>query len=623
MLEHSEQLHGPVFLGIEGGGTRTVAVAANLRMQCLQRLEAGPANLRLLSDAQLVRHLRGLASALPRPAALTIGLAGARAESDRQRIRDAAGKVWPSVPCRATNDLETALMAAETTRPRGASAREVAQPIAARVLILSGTGSCCYGQARHGQTAKAGGWGHLLGDRGSGYEIGLRALQAVIAQLDHTGNWPRLGTRLLRSLQLNEPEQLIGWAQAAGKTEMAALAVEVFAAASRGDRLARELLAAAADSLARDAVACARRLARQDAAVQFVLAGGVLLKQPAFSAQVAVRLRQLWPGARVTPLRRESVWGAVELARQWFDSTTPQGSAPGSKRRRSAQSVSVEPQPRLTQTLLASPTEQRNPRSMNLDKMPLGAAIGLMLREDARIPAALAKERPLIERLIRLVVRAFRRGGRLFYVGAGTSGRLGVLDASECPPTFQTDPEMVQGIMAGGQQALWSSIEGAEDEPASGAAAVTFRGVTRRDVVVGIAASGRTPFVWGALREARRRGAATAMLCFNPNAPIPADARPTVLIAPSVGPEILTGSTRLKAGTATKLVLNIITTLAMVQLGKVVSNLMVDVKASNEKLRDRATRITQALTSADYAAARAALEGTGWKIKRACARVGS
>jgi N-acetylmuramic acid 6-phosphate etherase len=215
-----------------------------------------------------------------------------------------------------------------------------------------------------------------------------------------------------------------------------------------------------------------------------------------------------------------------------------------------------------------------------------------------------------------------KNGGRLFYVGAGTSGRLGVLDASECPPTFRTDPEMVQGIIAGGQTALWRSVEGAEDDPDSGARALELRAVTARDIIVGIAASGRTPFVWGALEEAKRRGAATILVCFNPNLRIPPEHRPSVVIAPNVGPEVLTGSTRLKSGTATKLILNIFTTLAMVRLGKVVSNLMVDVKPTNTKLRDRAVRIVRTLTGADESRARTALEECGWVVKKAVQELG-
>ena len=345
--------------------------------------------------------------------------------------------------------------------------------------------------------------------------------------------------------------------------------------------------------------------------MQFVLAGSVLLKQPRFAAKVARELKKRWPGAVVTPLRRESAWGAVELAMRQFNDQRPTFNVQRSL-----------PEATPIGSLVLSPTEQRNPASRKLDELSIAQAITLMLREDAKILPALLAEQRKIEQGVKLVVNSLRRGGRLFYVGAGTSGRLGVLDASECPPTFRTDPELVQGIIAGGQKALWSAVEGAEDEPEAGARAIEFRGVGRRDTVVGIAASGRTPFVWGALREAKRRGASTVLLCFNHHLVIPRADRPMLVLAPKIGPEVLTGSTRLKSGTATKLVLNIFTTLAMVRLGKVISNLMIDVKASNMKLRDRAVRIVRELTGTYYGAAQAALLKTEWKIKDACARLG-
>jgi N-acetylmuramic acid 6-phosphate etherase len=268
-----------------------------------------------------------------------------------------------------------------------------------------------------------------------------------------------------------------------------------------------------------------------------------------------------------------------------------------------------------------SPTEQRNPRSKNLDRLPLSKAITLMIKEESKVGGVLLKEKHKIERAIKLVVGAFRRGGRLFYVGAGTSGRLGILDAVECPPTFRIPPHRVQGILAGGQAAIWKSVEGAEDSLVAGASAIDYRGVNQRDVVVGIAASGRTPFVWGALAAARQKGAKTVLICFNPYLKIPAGARPDLVIALDVGPEVLTGSTRLKAGTATKVILNILTTLAMVRMGKVVSNLMVDLNVSNRKLRERAVRIVQAVTGADAREAHAALEKSKWVVKTACQRL--
>ena len=268
-----------------------------------------------------------------------------------------------------------------------------------------------------------------------------------------------------------------------------------------------------------------------------------------------------------------------------------------------------------------SPTEQRNPRSTKLDRLPLSKAISLMLAEEASVPGKLLRKRHQIEQLVRAVVKAFQRGGRLFYVGAGTSGRLGVLDASECPPTFRTPRTMVEGIIAGGRPALWRSVEGAEDDEEAGAAAIRKRRVTSTDVVIGIAASGRTPFVWGALGAAGKRGATTALVCFNPFIIIPRALRPRIVIAVDLGPEVLTGSTRLKAGTATKQLLNLVTTLAMVGIGKVRSNLMIDLNPSNAKLRNRAVQIVQALTGAEETAAQAALAQSGWVIRKAIVRL--
>jgi N-acetylmuramic acid 6-phosphate etherase len=249
----------------------------------------------------------------------------------------------------------------------------------------------------------------------------------------------------------------------------------------------------------------------------------------------------------------------------------------------------------------ASPSEQRLSSASKLDVMSVSDAVSLMSAEDAAAVAAVAAERANVARAIELVVAALGRGGRLIYVGAGTSGRLGVLDASECPPTFRTDPDTVQAIIAGGEGAVFRAVEGAEDDAAAGGAAVDERQVGPDDVVVGIAASGTTPFVWGALRRAGERGAKTVLLACVP--PVGGEPPVDVQIRPITGPEVLTGSTRLKAGTATKLVLNQITTIAMVQLGKTYGNLMVDLRASNAKLRARAARIVSELTGTDAAGA--------------------
>lgn len=235
-------------------------------------------------------------------------------------------------------------------------------------------------------------------------------------------------------------------------------------------------------------------------------------------------------------------------------------------------------------------TEQRNPRSEDIDRLSPLELVDLMNDEDRKVPEAVGREREAIARAIELAVDAFDEGGRLIYVGAGTSGRLGVLDAAEMPPTFGTDPEMVQGVIAGGYDALVRAKEGAEDHPEDGAAAMDERDVGPDDFVLGIAASGTTPFVHGALARARERGARTGFLLCTPPADELRDMH-DVVIAPLVGPEVITGSTRMKAGTATKLVLNTITTGAMARTGKVYGNLMVDLQVTCRKLQDRGERI--------------------------------
>lgn len=260
-------------------------------------------------------------------------------------------------------------------------------------------------------------------------------------------------------------------------------------------------------------------------------------------------------------------------------------------------------------------TEKRNVRSREIDRRSTLEIVAIIGREDLKVAPAVAKERKRIAAAAELVVRSFRRGGRLFYVGAGTSGRLGVLDAAECPPTYGTRPSMVQGIIAGGAGALRRAVEGAEDDATAGAKALDRKKLKPRDVVVGISACGLAPFVRGAMERARAVGAATIFLTCAPEARkvLAAD----VVIAPAVGPEVVAGSTRMKAGTATKLVLNTLTTTAMIRCGKVYGNLMVDVKARSEKLRDRAERIVMATTGVRRPRARTLLKQARGSAKAA------
>jgi N-acetylmuramic acid 6-phosphate etherase len=261
-------------------------------------------------------------------------------------------------------------------------------------------------------------------------------------------------------------------------------------------------------------------------------------------------------------------------------------------------------------------TEQRNPRTIDIDLMsPLDIARAIN-REDQLVASAVETQLDAIATAIEITEQSFRAGGRLFYIGAGTSGRLGVLDASECPPTFGADPEMVQGIIAGGPPALTRSQEGAEDNLEAAAQSIDERNIGAHDFVIGIAASGTTPFVHAALRRARERGARTGMIACT-QLPHEVVSLVDVAIVPIVGPEVVTGSTRMKAGTATKLVLNSITTGAMIRLGKTYSNLMVDLRATNVKLADRAERIVMQVCNVSRDDARRVLDAADRSVKTA------
>jgi N-acetylmuramic acid 6-phosphate etherase len=269
----------------------------------------------------------------------------------------------------------------------------------------------------------------------------------------------------------------------------------------------------------------------------------------------------------------------------------------------------------LSESLARLLTEQRNPVSMNMDRLSTEEILRLINSQDKLVPLAVEREIPYIMRAVEMIVESFRKGGRLLYFGAGTSGRLGVVDASECPPTFGTDPKIVVGVIAGGHPAMFKSQEGAEDNPAQARKDVDAHGVTALDTVCGIAASRRTPYVVAAVTRARELGAKTIYITTNPRSEFDIDV--DVAICPEVGPEVLMGSTRMKSGTAQKLVLNMLTTTAMIRLGKVYENMMVDLQLTNQKLVERSKRIIMMATGVDYDRAGEVLEQAKGHVKSA------
>ena len=464
------------------------------------------------------------------------------------------------------------------------------------IVVNAGSGSSVTGR-RGDHIEKAGGWGHILGDTGGGYFISVQALRLILREYDMHRGEAQFAASILRALALNNFDELVRWAQTADKMEIAMLAPVVCEAATNGDQAVIEILEEGARVLSEYTEVVAARL--HLLAPKVMLLGGLFHRDSIYTHTFRRRLKKILPDARVATVDQPPEMGATWLAAELHEH--PIG-------------WQKKPAERL-EDLAVAMTEQRNARSANLEQMNPRELVQLFVDEEKFVDEALQKATDDLARAIEIVAEAMRKGGRLFYVGAGTSGRLGVLDASEIPPTFGASPELVQGIMAGGVTALFRSVEGAEDEASNGALAIDDRGVRSGDAVVGITASGRTPFVLGALSRAKSLGAATILLSCNPTDE--QNAAADLHINLSVGPEILAGSTRLKAGTATKIALNIISTGAMVALGKVRANTMIDLAATSTKLRDRAARLVAEQLQCDYNDAVERLQSHDWNLRAA------
>src|SRR5213595_395871 len=536
-----------------------------------------PSNFRLTAPDRLRAILAELPKQIDRAG---VFLAGCATEEDRRALRQICLEIWPNPRIATGSDRDSGLAAA---LDHGDG-----------IVVNAGSGSSVTGR-RGDRIEKAGGWGHILGDAGGGYSISVQALRLILREYDLHRGEVQFTAKVLRALSLNNLDELVRWAQVADKMEVAMLAPVVFEAAASGDSGVMEIIEEGARFLCEYTEAVATRL--HVLAPKVVLLGGLFQRDSIYNHAFRRRLKKTLPDTRVANSERAPEFGAAWLAAEM----------------QSWPEIRTQPAPDKIDDLAAALTEQRNPRSENLEKMSAQELVKLFVDEEKFVGEALRAATADLARAIELVAESLRKGGRLFYIGAGGSGRLGVLDASEIPPTFGASPELVQGIIAGGATALHRSVEGAEDESGNGALAIDRRGIKDVDVVIGITASGRTPFVLGALARAKSLGAKTVLLSCNPARDQKTDVDLAIDLA--VGPEILTGSTRLKAGTATKIALNIISTGAMVALGKVRGNLMIDLNTSSTKLRDRATRVVAELANCDYQSARERLEANGWNLR--------
>jgi N-acetylmuramic acid 6-phosphate etherase len=566
-----------IILGIDGGATKTDWALCETTSHALRPVEEGrlgPGSMKLLDP----EALRRLLAVLPRQVShVGVFLAGCATEQDRRRLGEIASSIWPDAAVRAGSDRESGFAAAFGNGDG--------------IAVIAGTGSAVTGR-KAGSEDRAGGWGHLLGDSGGGYDLAIRALRRVLFDFDTGRRISALARETLRALGLNTLRELTAWAQSAQKNDLARLTPLLF----ERDSEVGEILQEGAEALAMLAAAVCRRLAFHRPPVQ--LMGGVFLNQPLYVRLFSEALEREWPGSEVAVCGTPASLGAALLA----------GGA--------LKILPHEGEPSDEVALRRAATEQRNPLSSNLDRMPIRDLVSLFVREQRRVEEALAENVDSLARAVELATRSLENGGRLFYAGAGTSGRLGVLDASEMPPTFGVPPDRVQAIIAGGAPAIQASVEGAEDDALAGALAIEERGVTQGDAVCGITASGRTPFVRGALQAAKIAGAATILLTCNPNREkgyIQAD----VELDLPTGPELITGSTRMKAGTATKVVLNILSSCAMIRLGRVDGNLMTCLQPTNKKLRSRAALIVAARLGLSEAEARSRLQCANWDIRSA------
>jgi N-acetylmuramic acid 6-phosphate etherase len=563
-------------LAVDCGGTESTALLID-GDEPLEQAVVSAGNLYVAGPDGVAALVLDLLHRLPAAEAVALSVAGLRTEDDRRALIGAMRRLGIELPVAAYPDTLAALRASGSTF--GA-------------VVVAGTGSAACAIGSNGRLVRVGGWGHLLGDEGSGYWIGHALLRRVTRAWDEGDPTPGpLDEEVLQTLGLPDLDALRSLAlDPSAKSKVASLVPLAASLWRKGEAGLATVLEGAADELARLALLAAKR-AQLPTPAPLVLAGGVFKALPELTDLITAR-----GGGRfqVSTLTLSPAWGALALARERNDWDRSSALPP-------------------------SPTEASNPRTVTIDSVDTLTMLRTINEEDARVAPAVGRALGQIARVVDQATSCLSRGGRLVYVGAGTSGRLAMLDAVECVPTFGTEPDLVRAIVAGGEAALTRAVEGAEDDADAGAAALAELDVSTGDIVVGVSASGGAEYVRAAVREARRRGAYTAFLTCNPRANLNGLADQPVVV--DVGPEVIAGSTRLKAGTAQKLVLNMISTATMVRLGRTLGNTMVSMRPTNRKLRTRAVRLVCRLTGASSDVAEQALEASHWSVGEAALTV--
>jgi len=592
-----------LFAGVDAGGTKIRAAVADDHGRLLAHVEGPGANAAVDGAEESARRIAGVLRPVVQGrtlAGMVVGIAGGWSSAVAARIARPLRTALTVRRLEVMNDAVAALRAHAPDRPA--------------LLLSLGTGVVLVGRhpGRPGAVVRVDGWGPLGGDEGSGQWLGEAALRAALS--GHDGRGPRTAfTRaVLRRLGLADPGRDIHRVYAAPRPQalLAALAPIVVTHARRGDPVARAIVRNAGAGLARTVRAGVAAL--PPGRVALFVTGGLAGAAPELLAGVRALARSRPGRIRLVTDRVVGEASALRLAVRL-------GGGPGLER--AVEPVLTRAATGPVRRLRAASnerglpvTEQANPATADFSRQtPLDMARA-MNREDARVAPAIEAILPAVARAVALAESALRRGGRLIYVGAGTSGRLGVLDASEAPPTFGVSPRTVVGVIAGGQRALARGVEGAEDRADQGAAAIRRLDVSGKDCVIGLSVSGGAPYVLAAIALARRRGAATVAITCNPASRLAHAVR--VALVPRVGPEAIAGSSRLKAGTAQKMLLNMISTCAFARIGRIEGNLMIRVTPVNVKLRLRAARIIATTLGIPVTEARRRLIRAGWRMDR-------
>lgn len=587
-------------IGIDGGGTKTLGRITNCFTGESFELKSGPSSLsndyegakeviaHLLSD--LLAHF----DAQAKSAAVVIGVAGGGVEKQAKQLHKDLPFVFAHLE--VYNDAKTSLVGANGGKPVA--------------MVALGTGSVGAKLNDQGIESYTGGWGFPIGDGGSGAKLGFRAVQKLLEEIDwHGGAQSVLAKKIQAAITDTERElctdtndqQIANWLAKGIAKDFAELTKHVLES--------KDECLLAAELLDEHVQECEKLIlqTRANTELDVVLMGGLA---PITLTKLSDKVSSFCKLAEGSSLD-----GACLLATQLYQNLLASKSNENDKEQ---QSRALDRE-RLLAQLSSMVSETPNPESADLDLISTKDVLEVINSADKQVPEAITPCLDDIEQAVKLVVSSFEQEGRLIYVGAGTSGRLGILDAVECPPTFSVEHGKVIGLIAGGDKAIYKSVEGAEDSTELGARDLADINISAVDTVVGIAASGRTPYVLGALDYAKSVGAKTVTLSCNPDSVLAGYG--DVNICPVVGPEVLTGSTRMKSGTAQKLVLNMLTTASMIKTGKSFGNLMVDVKASNKKLYVRAIRIVMQATQCTAEAAELALEKSQYNAKVAILHV--